>query len=163
VTSGGHAEIPERSTPRPPDTDDDDRASVRIRLAALMLRRGDDVGEVSVATDVPVALLELLRAEVAEEADLNEQCRAAVAEVRRRRRIVIAVLVVEVAAVGNVVVGLSALVGHFAGLGLSSTLIAAALLLAVYAVITHSSHSGCPTGHSGSVARREGHGHRPRE
>ncbi|KDE96708.1 hypothetical protein Y900_030725 [Mycolicibacterium aromaticivorans JS19b1 = JCM 16368] len=103
-------------------------------LAALMLRRGDDVGDVSVATDVPVALLELLRAEVADETDLDQQRQTTVDDVRRRRRVVIAVLIMEVAALANIVIGLIALIGHLAGLGLLASVIGPALLLAVYVV-----------------------------
>jgi hypothetical protein len=69
-----------------------------MQLAALMLRRGADVGDVAVATDVPVAMLDLVRGEVAEEADLNRQRRGTVHCVRRRRRVVVTVLIVEVAA-----------------------------------------------------------------
>ncbi len=111
---------PKRSTAPPlPEADDDRHASVRVRLAALMLRRGDDVGDVSVATDVPVALLELLRAEVADETDLDQQRQTTVDDVRRRRRVVIAVLIMEVAALANIVIGLIALIGHLAGLGVT--------------------------------------------
>lgn len=148
--------IPGRSAAPPPNTDtDDDRASLRIRLAALMLRRGDDVGDASVATDVPVALLELLRAEVADEGDLDEQRRASVHGARRRRRVVIAVLIMEVAAVANIVVGLTAPIGHLAGLGLLATLIAGALIVAVYVVAKYSTPPASPTRHPGFVARRD--------
>lgn len=148
---------PKRSTAPLPEADDDRHASVRVRLAALMLRRGDDVGDVSVATDVPVVLLELLRAEVADETDLDQQRQATVDDVRRRRRVVIAVLIMEVAALANIVIGLIALIGHLAGLGLLASVIGPALLLAVYVVARCATPTGSRTGYSPRyAARRKG-------
>lgn len=148
---------PERSTAPLPEADDDRHASVRVRLAALMLRRGDDVGDVSVATDVPVALLELLRAEVADEADLDQQRQVTVDDVRRRRWVMIAVLIMEVAAVANIVVGLIALIGHLAGLGLLASMIGSALLLAIYVVARFATPTRSRTGYSPRyAARRKG-------
>lgn len=148
--------IPEWSAAPLPDADDDRRASVRMQLAALMLRRGDDVGDVAVATDVPVAMLDLLRGEVADEADLNQQRRAAVHYARRRRRVVAAVLIIEVAAVANIILCITALIRHDAGLGILASLIPAALVLAVYAVAKYSTHTGYRTRYSRFAARRDG-------
>lgn len=138
-----------------PLPDDDRRASVRMQLAVLMLRRGDDVEDVAVATDVPVALLELLRGEVADEAHLDQQRLATVHGAPRRRRTVIAVLVIEVAAVANIVVGVTALIGHRAGLGLLTSLVSAALIFSVYAVAKYATRTAHLTGHAQFGARRD--------
>ena len=153
---GDRGMTPERSMAPLPEADDNRHASVQVRLAALMLRRGDDVGDVSAATDVPVALLELLRAEVADEAGLDQQRQATVDDVRRRHWVVIAVLIIEVAAVANIVIGVIALIGHLAVLGLVASVIGAALLLAVYVVARCATPTGSRTGYvPWYAARRE--------
>ena len=139
------------------------QASVRMQLAAVMLLRGDDVADVAAATDVPAELLELLRAEVTDYVDdaaLDRQRRAAARRMKRSRRLVIAVLLLEVAAVANIVVGVTALIGHVAGLGLLASLVAAALILGVYAVARYAAPRGSCTAHRRCTTRREGGGRR---
>lgn len=50
-----------------PQADQDYRGSVRLLVAAELLRRGDDKGRVAALTSVPVALPELIRGEQADQ------------------------------------------------------------------------------------------------
>ncbi len=126
-----------------------------MQLAALMLCRGDDVGDVAAATDVPVAMLDLMRLEVADEADHNQQHRATVEYAGRHRRVVVCVLVMEVAAVANVVVGVTALIGHVAGLGLLTLVVSAALIVAVHVVAKYSTRPAHHTRRARFAGRRD--------
>jgi hypothetical protein len=139
--------------------DEEGHARVRMQLAAVMLLRGDDVAEVAAATDVPAALLELLSVEVTDDA-LDWQRRATGRRMKRGRRVVIAVLLLEVAAVANIVVGVTALIGHVAGLGLLASLVTAALILGVYAVARYATPRGSRTAQRRCKTRRDGRGRR---
>jgi hypothetical protein len=160
----GHQDVvrDESAVPVVP-ADEDGHARVRMQLAALMLLRGDDIADVAAATDVPAALLELLRVEVTDDVDdaaLDRQRRATARRMKRGRQVVIAVLLLEVAAVANIVVGVTALIGHVAGLGLLASLVSAALILVVYAVARYATPPGSRTAHRRCKARRDGGGRR---
>jgi hypothetical protein len=105
----------------------------------------------------------LLRVEVTDDVDdaaLDRQRRAAARRKKRGRRVVIAVLLLEVAAMANIVVDVTALIGHVAGLGLLANLVTAALILGVYAAARYATPRGSRTAHRRCKTRRDGGGRR---
>jgi hypothetical protein len=132
-------------------------------LAAALLDRGHDLNQVAATTGVPAALLELVRdgptAEGGSNAGdgpaattMNERTSVdalSASEEDRRieqhwnwyrrrslraRRMIIALLAVEITAVVNIVACVSALVRHNTDLGLITGVVAVALTLAVFEV-----------------------------
>jgi hypothetical protein len=114
-----------------------------MQCAALMLRRGDDIEHVAVATDVPVAMLELFAAEVADDvAAPDQQGRDAQRGVTWGRLFIGTLILIEIAAVANIIACVTALVRPDTGLASLSAVLAVALTLAVYAVARlHSARS----------------------
>ena len=107
-----------------------------MQLAALMLRRGDDVNVVAADTEVPVAMLELLRAELEAAAEHSQNLRWEAYRRRsaRIRRTIIVAVSIEVVALANIVACITAFLRHDRGLGLVTGVVAAALMIAVYLI-----------------------------
>jgi len=140
-----------------------------MRLAALMLARGDEVGEVAAATEVPVALVELLAADYAvddvqDAADVDRQLRGFRARTVRGRRMVIAAIVVDCVAVINAIVCVLALLGGNPRLAGLCGVAAVALLVAVFALARWQSRTAYPVaGDPRQVSRRDPGGGESRE
>ena len=126
---------------------DDDRSSVRMKLAHLMLRRGDDLADIAQRTAVPVPLLELMR----DERD-NPGPRPGSGprdgrrhRVARRRpgggdssltmRMIVMVVIIDFVAFCNITVCVTALVEHHRAWGATTGAIALGLIIAVSRLI----------------------------
>lgn len=114
----------------------DQQASQRVRLATLMMRRGDALGDIAAATDVPVAMLQLLRAEQKDAATDRQEQRwdNNHRRVTYARRVILTVAIIDVAATANIIACVTALIHHNHRLGALTGLLAIALLAAVYLV-----------------------------
>jgi len=139
TAAGDQDPIKPRRLPGPPKPapDRDHRASLRILLAANLLRRGEDLAHVSEVTGVPVALAELIQAEqVPEHNPSRDRAGWEVQQQRlvRKRMLVFVVVVIDVAALANLVVGITALYQRSAALGVVTGIIALVVVLIVSAV-----------------------------
>jgi Kef-type K+ transport system membrane component KefB len=101
--------------------DSDRQAGQRMQLAALMLRRGDDFDEIADATDVPFAMLELLRDQLDH-------------RVARACHVILTAVIIEVVAVANILTCVLTLIRHDSGLGVLTGVIATVLIVAAYLV-----------------------------
>jgi len=134
--------IDPRRLPGPPEPapDRDYRASLRTLLAANLLRRGEGLAHVAEVTGVPVALVELIRAEQVLEVPAPNTSRDRsgwkVQQQRlvKNRMLVFVVVVIDVAAVANLVVGITALYQRSAALGVLTGIIALIVVLIVSAL-----------------------------
>ncbi len=116
-----------RRLPGPPEPapDRDHRASLRTLLAAELLRRGEDLAHVAEVTGVPVALVELIRTEQVLEVPAPNTSRDRsgwkVQQQRlvKNRMLVFVAVVIDVAAVANLVVGITALYQRSAALSVA--------------------------------------------
>ena len=133
--------------------DQDHCGSLRLLVAAALLRRGDDIGRVAALTSVPVALLELVRDEHGDQGTggqpavgtggisdprrgmqddrIGQQLELCRRRQARARHAIIVLVVTEVAAVASIVAGLAALIWHSTGLAALAG-VAAALMFAVF-------------------------------
>jgi hypothetical protein len=112
----------------------EDRGSPRMLLAAAMLRNGDDIDRIAAVSDVPAALLHLMRDELSR----TESPRLHVTEELRPRRRnrhasrrFTAVMVIEIAVAANIAGCVAALLLHNTGLVVLTVVIAGSLILAV--------------------------------
>jgi len=134
-----------------------DRPSLRLQMAAVLLRCGEPPQQVAARTRVPLALIELIAEEIsstdaqrptqsaaadvhpatvpatAADADLAE----ARAMVRRGRRRVMLVRIVLVALAVNLAASVAADLGHHPALGVVSVILAPTLILALIWTSTH--------------------------
>lgn len=175
---------------RPP-ADRDRRGSIRMHLAARMLRRGDEVSTVAATTGVPVPLLGLVHDELhhqqlrrAEDSgqepgpDSSTAEPVAAAQGRRRRRpgtgrrdrpgrgstpslrTVIAILLIELAALVAIIACVIAIAGHHPGWATVTGGIAFALIVGVRLLspphrppTRAGTHSPTPTAHPAPTTR----------
>jgi len=125
-------ELPEAGAPR---ADHDHRASLRTRYAAILLDRGEDLAVVSAITGVPIALLELIRDERFEQ-DVHDRDVVRWQAHRTRsvkaRWALVAVVLIDVVAVVNIGVCVTALYYRRADLVVLTGVVAGALVLAVW-------------------------------
>ncbi len=126
--------------PSKPTPDCDHRASLRILLAANLLRNGEDRARVADVTGVPVALVELIQAEQGLEipAPNTSRDRSGWKVQQQRwvtnRMLVFVVVVINVAGVANLVVGIIALYQRSAVLSVLTGIIALIVVLMVAAL-----------------------------
>jgi hypothetical protein len=116
-------------------------------LAAAMLRRGDDVDQIVEVTDVPRALIELIRDELdkgePEGRKLQHRVNPRLGGRRRRRRqgtrqtrqLIIVTVIIEGAASANIVASITALIQHSVNVGVLTGVVALALTLALWTLL----------------------------
>jgi hypothetical protein len=116
-----------------PAPGDDDRRSRRMALASALLRRGDDIDQVAVITDVPAALLELMSDGLSNAGRDRRLPRPGKRprRARRARQRILAAVIIEVAAIANIAACVVALLRHDTDLGMLTGVIAAVLTVAV--------------------------------
>lgn len=121
---------PEQSRP-----DGDHRGSTRMRLAAALLRRGQDLPTVAERTGVPVPLLELLLAEqqTPPRRPLPRLGHAAVT-----LRMTVTVLIVEFLAFCSLTVSITAMLERAPNVGVVSGALGVALIVAAWSLIRRS-------------------------
>jgi hypothetical protein len=110
----------------------------RMLRAAGMLRRGEDIVAVAALTGVSVALLELLRTDLAQDTGTHHQQGLAPPERQRRswpRWRLVVLVVIELVAMANIAAAVTALVRHSTGLGVLSGVVAITLTLIILLLI----------------------------